>query len=42
MDGVTTAAGPSPTIEVILDLEERTVDVDAGLADMLALAGVGT
>jgi hypothetical protein len=40
--GVTSAPGPSPTLAVVLDLEQRTVDADEGLAEIAVLAGVGS
>jgi hypothetical protein len=39
--GVTTAAGPSPAIEVVLDLERRTLDAEEVANEWAALAGIG-
>lgn len=38
--GVPSGPGPSPPLEVVLDLERRTVDAVEGMADIAALAGV--
>jgi hypothetical protein len=41
VEGVATAPGPSPTFEVLLDLEQRTVGANEELAELAALAGIG-
>jgi hypothetical protein len=38
--GMTTTAGPSPPVQVTLDLEERIVDAAEVIADWAALAGI--